>query len=86
MATHAHALLKVIAKDLEPKPHDVESARKSHAHLRNQLDGGTIGTRIRNSWLIGSYARRTIVAPIDDTDILFAGSRGRTLPTRVLSR
>jgi hypothetical protein len=63
--------LQAVASTLEPKPQEIDAAAKSQQFLRAQLQSGTIGNRIRNSWLIGSYARRTVVTPIDDIDIFF---------------
>ena len=71
MCVDTNQLLQAVATGLEPKPQEVEAAAKSQQYLRVQLSGGNIGDKICNSWLIGSYARRTAVTPIDDIDILF---------------
>lgn len=68
---HVEDLMRSVLQSVEPQQHHVEEAKRSHAFLRSQLETGRFGARIDHSRLIGSYARHTAVAPIDDIDILF---------------
>jgi len=63
--------LWALAKEVEPIASQKAGARRSHNYLRALLDTGQMATRIRNSYLSGSYARDTAVRPLDDVDIIF---------------
>jgi len=64
-------LFKDMVRDVEPTPSQKEDAQRTHNNLRFQLDSGNIGLRIIDSYLSGSYARKTAIAPLDDVDIIF---------------
>lgn len=63
--------LRRIAAEIEPTRAQKEGAQRSHNHLRALLDSGQIASRIRGSYLSGSYARDTAIRPLDDVDIIF---------------
>lgn len=80
--------LRRILAEIEPTRAQKEGAQRSHKHLRALLDSGQIGSRIRGSYLSGSYARDTAIRPLDDVDIIFEiepsgwnSGLFRTLPT-----
>ena len=66
-----HNELRLLASSFEPSPAQLREASASQRRIRALLESGTIGGNIEHSFLIGSYARRTVVAPIDDIDIVF---------------
>lgn len=58
-------------KTIEPTVAQKEGAKRSHSHLRDILCTGQFASRIKTSYLSGSYARDTAIAPLDDVDIIF---------------
>lgn len=58
-------------KKIEPTAAQKEGAVRSHNYLRDILCTGQFARRIKNSYLSGSYARDTAIAPLDDVDIIF---------------
>ena len=64
-------LLREVLRIIEPSPEQKDGARRSHTYLRQRLADGNIGKRIIGSYLSGSYARETAIAPLDDVDIVF---------------
>jgi len=58
-------------KKIEPTPTQKNGAVRSHNHLRDILCTGQYANRIKTSYLSGSYARDTAIAPLDDVDIIF---------------
>lgn len=58
-------------KKIEPSATQKEGAKRSHAYLRDILCSGQFASRIKTSYLSGSYARDTAIAPLDDVDIIF---------------
>lgn len=58
-------------KKIEPSATQKEGAKRSHAYLRDVLCTGQFASRIKTSYLSGSYARDTAIAPLDDVDIIF---------------
>jgi hypothetical protein len=56
---------------VEPSESQKDGARRSHLHLRSELDSGKMANRIVESYLSGSYARDTAIAPLDDVDVIF---------------
>src|SRR6266571_364702 len=60
-----------IVRSVEPTQTQKDGASRSQNYLRDLLAGGNIGQRIITSYLSGSYARDTAVAPMDDVDIIF---------------
>lgn len=70
-ADEVESVLRAVAARIEPTAAQFRAAETSHLHLRELLDGGQIGSRIVGSYLSGSYARSTAIAPIDDVDIIF---------------
>lgn len=70
MANCESHLLKA-AQAIEPSPAQKAGAVRSQNHLRAQLDQGRFRDRITHSYLSGSYARGTAIAPLDDVDIIF---------------
>lgn len=71
MGSLVHNELRQLASSFEPTRTQLREAGASQRRLRALLESGTIGGSIQHSFLIGSYARRTVVAPIDDIDIVF---------------
>lgn len=69
MATCEYFLRELVQR-IEPTYAQKQGASKSHSHLRAVLDNGRFGNRIIDSYLSGSYARDTAIAPIDDVDII----------------
>lgn len=62
--------LRKLAGAIEPSATQKSDASRSHNYLRDMLDAGEFGNRILDSYLSGSYARGTAIAPIDDVDII----------------
>lgn len=58
-------------KKIEPTPTQKDGAVRSHNYLRDILCTGQFASRIKTSYLSGSYARDTAIAPLDDVDIIF---------------
>lgn len=58
-------------KKIEPTPTQKDGAVRSHNYLRDILCTGQFANRIKTSYLSGSYARDTAIAPLDDVDIIF---------------
>jgi len=58
-------------KNIEPSPTQKQGAVRSHNYLRDILCTGQFANRIKTSYLSGSYARETAIAPLDDVDIIF---------------
>lgn len=58
-------------KKIEPTAAQKNGAQRSHNFLREVLCTGQFATRIRTSYLSGSYARDTAIAPLDDVDVIF---------------
>jgi hypothetical protein len=58
-------------KQIEPTGAQKEGARRSHSFLRDVLCTGNFESRVKTSYLSGSYARGTAIAPLDDVDIVF---------------
>jgi len=63
--------LRQAVKSVEPTATQKSDASRSHNYLRDLLDTGNMGRIIADSYLSGSYARDTAVAPLDDVDIIF---------------
>jgi len=63
--------LRELVKAIEPTPTQKIGAARSHSYLREILVTGQFAGRIRGSYLSGSYARDTAIAPLDDVDIIF---------------
>jgi len=60
-----------VLAELEPTATQKDGAQRSHRYLRELLEGGKIGLRIREHYLSGSYARDTAIQPLDDVDVVF---------------
>lgn len=58
-------------KKIEPSATQKQGAVRSHNYLRDVLCTGQYANRIKTSYLSGSYARDTAIAPLDDVDIIF---------------
>lgn len=58
-------------KKIEPTTTQKSGAVRSHNYLRDILCTGQYANRIKTSYLSGSYARDTAIAPLDDVDIIF---------------
>lgn len=56
---------------VEPSATQKAGASRSHSYLRELLATGNMVRVISDSYLTGSYARDTAVAPLDDVDIIF---------------
>jgi hypothetical protein len=86
------AWLRNLIASVEPSVAQKAGASRSHNHLRELMDLGRFGSGIVDSYLSGSYARDTAIAPIDDVDIIFVidpraradGMWSRPTPDRVL--
>lgn len=70
MASCESALRKFV-KQIEPTATQKHGAQRSHNFLRDVLCTGKFASRIKTSYLSGSYARDTAIAPLDDVDIIF---------------
>ncbi len=68
--SEAEFLLRKVLRLVEPSRSQKESAARSHAYARHVLAATPFGQSITVSRLIGSYARHTAIAPIDDIDVL----------------
>jgi hypothetical protein len=62
--------LRGLVSSAEPTPTQKAGAVRSHNYLRELLQTGQFGNRILDSYLTGSYARDTAIAPLDDVDIV----------------
>lgn len=60
-----------LVKKIEPTRTQKDGAARSQNYLRDVLDTGNMGARIKSSYLSGSYARGTAIHPLDDVDIIF---------------
>jgi hypothetical protein len=58
-------------KKIEPTLTQNDGAQRSHNYLREILCTGQFTSRIKTSYLSGSYERDTAIAPLDDVDIIF---------------
>jgi predicted nucleotidyltransferase len=67
--------IKDFLKEIEPTPSQKRGAVRSHNNLRAELDKGEFQDRILYSYLSGSYARGTAIAPLDDVDVVFVVDR-----------
>lgn len=65
------ANLRKAVRAVEPTSRQKEGAVRSHNFLQEKLKQGSFGDRIIGSYLSGSYARDTAIAPLDDVDIIF---------------
>lgn len=63
-------MLRGLLRAIEPSKEQKSAAASSHRYVCNTLANSAIGSRILHTELIGSYARRTAIAPIDDIDVL----------------
>lgn len=63
--------LRVILTRIEPSSTQKAGASRSHNFLRELLATGNMSRVIFDSYLSGSYARDTAIAPLDDVDIIF---------------
>lgn len=70
MASCESAILEHLRK-IEPSLSQKQGAVRSHNYLREILCTGQFANRIKTSYLSGSYARDTAIAPLDDVDIIF---------------
>ena len=55
---------------VNPTPTQRNGAVRSHNNLREVLNTGHMEKRIVTSYLSGSYARNTVIYPLDDVDII----------------
>lgn len=62
--------LRRLASSIEPTPAQKAGAVRSHNFLRELLLTGQFGNRILDTYLTGSYARDTAIAPLDDVDMV----------------
>lgn len=63
--------LREFLRRIEPTTTQKHGAQRSHNFLRDVLCTGQFASRIKTSYLSGSYARDTAIAPLDDVDIIF---------------
>ena len=70
MASLLHTQLSQLVSRFEPSKMQLREASASQRRIRALLEAGTIGACVEDSFLIGSYARHTAIAPIDDIDIM----------------
>lgn len=66
----AEILLRKVLRSIEPSASQRQSAARSHGYARQVLASTPFGQSVVGSRLIGSYARHTAIAPIDDIDVL----------------
>ncbi len=66
MATLVNRFLQNICRQIEPSPKEKSEAKGSHLFVRKKLASGKFASAIIRPFLIGSYARRTTIFPIDD--------------------
>jgi tRNA nucleotidyltransferase (CCA-adding enzyme) len=85
--------LRGLASRVEPTQAQKAGAVRSHNYLRDLLQTGQFGHRILDTYLTGSYARDTAIAPLDDVDMVVVvdpaewqcGFRfGKPAPERIL--
>lgn len=62
--------LRGLASRIEPTQAQKAGAVRSHNCLRELLQTGQFGNRILDTYLTGSYARDTAIAPLDDVDMV----------------
>ena len=67
----ARRMLKGLAPDIRPQLKELLEASASQKRARSLPATESIGKRMRTSYLIGSSARQTVVAPIDDIKIVY---------------
>ena len=70
-------VLKQYVKDAAPTETQQAQAERSPAYLREKLSDSRFGGRILETYLSGSYARKTAIYPLDDVDIVFVIDPGR---------
>ncbi len=70
-AAMAEKELKRLVREIEPTATQKEGAKRSQSYLRRQLQEGGIGERVLDSYLSGSYRRKTAIYPLEDVDIVF---------------
>lgn len=63
--------IKSAVRLIEPTKAQKDGASRSHNFLRQILCTGQYESRVISSYLSGSYARDTAIAPLDDVDIIF---------------
>jgi hypothetical protein len=63
--------LRQAVQQVEPTALQKAGASRSHNFLRDLLATGNMARVISESYLSGSYARDTAIAPLDDVDIIF---------------
>lgn len=71
----ATSLLRALLRTIEPSGAQKSAAAGSHRYVRQTLANSAIGPRIVRTEVIGSYARKTAIAPIDDIDVLLVLDR-----------
>lgn len=67
---YATKMLRALLREIEPSKAQKSAAAGSHRYVRKTLANSAIGSRILRTEVIGSYARKTAIAPIDDIDVL----------------
>ncbi len=70
MSANANRILKEFCRAFEPSAAQKAQAKGSHQYVRMQRQSGNFAAAVEGSFLIGSYARRTAIAPIDDVDVM----------------
>ena len=70
MIDFCEELLWEFVRAVEPTSTQKANAQRSHNYLRDILMTGNMEKRILGSYLSGSYARRTAIAPLDDVDVI----------------
>lgn len=63
--------IRQAVRSIEPTKAQKDAASRSHNFLRQILCTGQYESRVTSSYLSGSYARDTAIAPLDDVDIIF---------------
>jgi Second Messenger Oligonucleotide or Dinucleotide Synthetase domain len=62
--------MRGLVSRIEPTQPQKAGAVRSHNYLRELLQTGQFGSRILDTYLTGSYARDTAIAPLDDVDMV----------------
>lgn len=70
MAWDLEPELRGLVRGVEPTPAQKSGAVRSQNYLRELLKTGQFGDRIVDTYLTGSYARDTAIAPLDDVDVV----------------
>ncbi len=63
--------IKSFLPEVQPTRNQIDGAKRSQKYLRDILCTGQFKARVLDSYLSGSYSRKTAIYPLDDVDIIF---------------